>query len=109
MLIYSLIPLLLRLKPFLSVVHGEVKDIIKLRTTYPLFQAYEHAYNLLEREYLPLFMHSHAVSSCAVVSSAALLSFLPFSSFVLVVPPSLSVTFTQCPLLCFSFRNLGKE
>ncbi|XP_045582931.2 sorting nexin-14 isoform X3 [Procambarus clarkii] len=43
-----------------EIVHGEVKDIIKLRTTRPLFQAYEHAYNLLEREYLPLFMHSHA-------------------------------------------------
>ncbi|KAK3881630.1 hypothetical protein Pcinc_013938 [Petrolisthes cinctipes] len=43
-----------------EIVHGEVKDIIKLRTTHPLSQAYEHAYNLLEREYLPLFMHSHA-------------------------------------------------
>nr|XP_045582929.1 sorting nexin-14-like isoform X1 [Procambarus clarkii] len=43
-----------------EIVHGEVKDIVKLRTTRPLFQAYEHAYNLLEREYLPLFMHSHA-------------------------------------------------
>nr|XP_027207564.1 sorting nexin-14-like isoform X4 [Penaeus vannamei] len=43
-----------------EIVHGEVGDIVKLRTTRPLFQAYEHAYNLLEREYLPLFMHSHA-------------------------------------------------
>lgn len=43
-----------------EIVHSEVKDIVKLRTTRPLFQAYEHAYNLLEREYLPLFMHSHA-------------------------------------------------
>ncbi|XP_042216155.1 sorting nexin-14-like isoform X1 [Homarus americanus] len=43
-----------------EIVHGEVKDIVKLRTTRPLFQAYEHAYNLLEREYLPLFMHSHS-------------------------------------------------
>ncbi|CAL4096270.1 unnamed protein product, partial [Meganyctiphanes norvegica] len=42
-----------------EIVHGEVEDIVKLRTTRPLFQAYEHAYNLLEREYLPLFMHSH--------------------------------------------------
>ncbi|XP_066970780.1 sorting nexin-14-like isoform X2 [Macrobrachium rosenbergii] len=43
-----------------EIVHSEVKDIVKLRTTRPLFQAYEHAYNLLEREYLPLFMHSHS-------------------------------------------------
>ncbi|XP_050722832.1 sorting nexin-14-like isoform X3 [Eriocheir sinensis] len=42
-----------------EIVHAEVKDIVKLRTTRPLFQAYEHAYNLLEREYLPLFMHSY--------------------------------------------------
>lgn len=51
---------------FISVVHSEVKDIVKLRTTRPLFQAYEHAYNLLEREYLPLFMHSHSVSHSAL-------------------------------------------
>ncbi|KAK7076524.1 Sorting nexin-14 [Halocaridina rubra] len=43
-----------------EIVHSDIKDIVKLRTTRPLFQAYEHAYNLLEREYLPLFMHSHA-------------------------------------------------
>ncbi|KAB7506907.1 Sorting nexin-14 [Armadillidium nasatum] len=46
-----------------EIVHGDVKDIVKLRTTRPLFQAYEYAYNLLEREYLPLFMNSNAYFS----------------------------------------------
>ncbi|KAF2363149.1 Phox-associated domain [Trinorchestia longiramus] len=42
-----------------DMVHSEASAIVKLRTTRPLFQAYEFAYNLLEREYLPLFMNSH--------------------------------------------------
>ncbi|XP_047735590.1 sorting nexin-14, partial [Hyalella azteca] len=42
-----------------AVVHSEASAIVKLRTTRPLFQAYEFAYNLLEREYLPLFLNSH--------------------------------------------------
>ncbi|XP_076047790.1 sorting nexin-14-like isoform X2 [Oratosquilla oratoria] len=43
-----------------EIIHGEEGDIVKLRTTRPLFQAYEHAYNLLEHEYLALFMNSHS-------------------------------------------------
>ncbi|XP_063864113.1 sorting nexin-14-like isoform X4 [Scylla paramamosain] len=56
-----------------EIVHAEVKDIVKLRTTRPLFQAYEHAYNLLEREYLPLFMHSYTYFAhlCGTRSSQA--------------------------------------
>ncbi|XP_045112989.1 sorting nexin-14-like isoform X3 [Portunus trituberculatus] len=56
-----------------EIVHADVKDIVKLRTTRPLFQAYEHAYNLLEREYLPLFMHSYTYFAhlCGTRSSQA--------------------------------------
>ena len=45
-------------KELLSVVSKEASEIVKLRTTRPLFQAYEYAFNLLEHEYLPLFMNS---------------------------------------------------
>ncbi|XP_024085830.1 sorting nexin-14-like isoform X2 [Cimex lectularius] len=31
------------------------KDVTKLRTSRPLFQAYEHAYSLLDKNYCPLF------------------------------------------------------
>ncbi len=37
--------------------------MIRLQTTTPLFRAYEHAYNLLENTFLPLFHQSDDVSS----------------------------------------------
>ncbi|XP_046401263.1 sorting nexin-14-like isoform X2 [Ischnura elegans] len=41
-----------------EVLAGPAEDIVKLRTTTPLFQAYEHAYSLLENTLCPLFHQS---------------------------------------------------
>ncbi|KAJ8299813.1 hypothetical protein KUTeg_023873 [Tegillarca granosa] len=37
---------------------GPSDQVIKLRTSTPLFKAYEHAYNLLDKTFLPLFHQS---------------------------------------------------
>ncbi|XP_022243695.1 sorting nexin-14-like [Limulus polyphemus] len=41
-----------------AIVDGPVENVIKLRTTSPLFRAYEYAYNLLDQIYCPIFQHS---------------------------------------------------
>ncbi|XP_055877847.1 sorting nexin-14-like isoform X3 [Biomphalaria glabrata] len=41
-----------------EVVEGPPDQVIKLRTSAPLFKAYEHAYNLLENNFLPMFHQS---------------------------------------------------
>ncbi|XP_014682031.1 PREDICTED: sorting nexin-14-like [Priapulus caudatus] len=40
-----------------EILDGSTEDVVKLRTTPPLFKAYEHAYNLLENIYCPMFQH----------------------------------------------------
>ena len=45
-----------------SVCNGPKEGVIRLQTTTPLFRAYEHAYNLLENTFLPLFHQSDDVS-----------------------------------------------
>jgi hypothetical protein len=47
---------------FVSVLQEPAENIIKLRTTPPLFQAYEYAYSLLENSLCPLFHESDDVS-----------------------------------------------
>jgi hypothetical protein len=42
---------------------GPSEGVKKLQVTTPLFRAYEHAYNLLENTFLPLFHQSDDVSS----------------------------------------------
>ncbi|XP_059174499.1 sorting nexin-14-like isoform X2 [Physella acuta] len=41
-----------------QVVEGPPDQVIRLRTTTPLFKAYEHAYDLLENNFLPMFHQS---------------------------------------------------
>ncbi len=41
-----------------EICEGPKEGIIKLQTTTPLFRAYEHAFNLLENTFLPLFHQS---------------------------------------------------
>ncbi|XP_012936262.1 sorting nexin-14 isoform X1 [Aplysia californica] len=41
-----------------EVVEGPPDQVIRLRTSTPLFKAYEHAYNLLENNFLPMFHQS---------------------------------------------------
>ncbi|CAH1794558.1 unnamed protein product [Owenia fusiformis] len=41
-----------------EITEGPPEGVVKLRTTTPLFRAYEHAYNLLENTFLPLFHQS---------------------------------------------------
>jgi len=48
---------------FVSVLQEPVENIVKLRTTPPLFQAYEYAYSLLENSLCPLFHESDDVSN----------------------------------------------
>jgi len=48
---------------FFSVLQEPVENIVKLRTTPPLFQAYEYAYSLLEKALCPLFHESDDVSN----------------------------------------------
>ena len=41
---------------------GDWSNVCRLRTSTPLFQAYDHVYNLLEKIYCPLFYQSDMVS-----------------------------------------------
>ncbi|KFM77680.1 Sorting nexin-14, partial [Stegodyphus mimosarum] len=41
-----------------SIIAGPPENVIKLRTTTPLFRAYDHAYKLLENTYCPMFLQS---------------------------------------------------
>ncbi|XP_042895599.1 sorting nexin-14 [Parasteatoda tepidariorum] len=41
-----------------DIISGRSENVIKLRTTTPLFRAYDHAYRLLENTYCPMFMQS---------------------------------------------------
>ena len=54
---------------FLVVCDGPKEEVIRLQTTTPLFRAYEHAYNLLENTFLPLFHQSDDVSSISSMES----------------------------------------
>ncbi|CAL1530450.1 unnamed protein product [Lymnaea stagnalis] len=45
-----------------EVVEGPPDQVIRLRTSTPLFKAYEHAYNLLENNFLPMFHQSDDVT-----------------------------------------------
>ena len=47
---------------FLLVIAGPPENVVKLRTTTPLFRAYDHAYKLLENTYCPMFLQSDKVS-----------------------------------------------
>jgi sorting nexin-14 len=48
---------------FVLVLQEPADNIVKLRTTPPLFQAYEYAYSLLENSLCPLFHESDDVSN----------------------------------------------
>lgn len=48
---------------FVLVLQEPAENIVKLRTTPPLFQAYEYAYSLLENSLCPLFHESDDVSN----------------------------------------------
>jgi len=52
-----------KMSTFVSVLQEPVENIVKLRTTPPLFQAYEYAYGLLENSLCPLFHESDDVSN----------------------------------------------
>ncbi|OWF54898.1 sorting nexin-14-like isoform X2 [Mizuhopecten yessoensis] len=41
-----------------DILEGPPEQVIRLRTSTPLFKAYEHAYNLLEQTFIPLFHQS---------------------------------------------------
>ncbi|XP_069131952.1 sorting nexin-14-like isoform X2 [Argopecten irradians] len=41
-----------------EILEGPPDQVIRLRTSTPLFKAYEHAYNLLEKTFIPLFHQS---------------------------------------------------
>ncbi|KAK3774463.1 hypothetical protein RRG08_000416 [Elysia crispata] len=41
-----------------EIVEGPADQVIRLRTSTPLFKAYEHAYDLLENNFLPMFHQS---------------------------------------------------
>jgi hypothetical protein len=51
------------LSDFIVVLQEPAENIVKLRTTPPLFQAYEYAYSLLENTLCPLFHGSDDVSN----------------------------------------------
>lgn len=53
----------LKMSNFVSVLQEPAENIVKLRTTPPLFQAYEYAYSLLENSLCPLFHESDDVSN----------------------------------------------
>lgn len=57
--LYSLV----LIKIVLLVIAGPPENVVKLRTTTPLFRAYDHAYRLLENTYCPMFLQSDRVSS----------------------------------------------
>lgn len=46
---------------FHQLLQGGVYDVAKFCTSEPLYQAYEHALNILEKDYLPQFFHSNEV------------------------------------------------
>lgn len=48
-------------KNFYHLLQGGVYDVAKFSTSEPLYQAYEHALNILEKDYLPQFFHSNEV------------------------------------------------
>jgi hypothetical protein len=67
---------------FVSVLQEPAENIIKLRTTPPLFQAYEYAYSLLENSLCPLFHESDDVSNLmqkhySIFSNLSDLHFVP--------------------------------
>lgn len=41
-----------------EIIAGPPENVVKLRTTTPLFRAYDHAYRLLENTYCPMFLQS---------------------------------------------------
>lgn len=47
---------------FKKLLNDGVHHVAKFRTSEPLYQAYEHALNILENELLPPFFHSNEVS-----------------------------------------------
>lgn len=47
---------------FLSLLQNGVYSVTKLRTSKPLFQAYEYTFTVLETVWLPAFFHSNEVS-----------------------------------------------
>lgn len=49
------------IKNFHHLLQGGVYDVAKFSTSEPLYQAYEHALNILEKDYLPQFFHSNEV------------------------------------------------
>ncbi|XP_022915727.2 sorting nexin-14-like isoform X2 [Onthophagus taurus] len=46
-------------KAFSELLEGGMYNVARLRTSEPLFQAYDYAYSVLESEYLPDFHHSN--------------------------------------------------
>lgn len=46
---------------FEQLLHEGVYNVAKLRTSEPLYQAYDYAYNILEKDLLPGFFHSNEV------------------------------------------------
>lgn len=46
---------------YYCLIKGGVYNVAKLRTSKPLFQAYEHTFNVLETVWLPSFFHSNEV------------------------------------------------
>jgi hypothetical protein len=63
LLYYLEIVLFHNMSNFVSVLQEPAENIVKLRTTPPLFQAYEYAYSLLENSWCPLFHESDDVSN----------------------------------------------
>jgi hypothetical protein len=51
------------------VLKGGEKNVLRLRNTPPLFQAFEYAYAKLERELLPQFHHSEDVSTVQLIKN----------------------------------------
>lgn len=51
------------IKNFHHLLQGGVYDVAKFCTSEPLYQAYEHSLNLLEKDYLPQFFHSNEVKT----------------------------------------------
>lgn len=44
-----------------AIVYGRVEDVVLLRTTPTLFEAYEHVMNILEQRIIPRFYRSREV------------------------------------------------
>lgn len=45
-----------------SIVNGELSDIVRLRTSPTLFQAYEHVVDIMEKSIIPRFYRSSEVT-----------------------------------------------